>query len=397
MAERTIIIGGGGTGLATAYDLTLQGLDVILFEKGEFTSGTTGRHHGQLHSGARYAVNDPEIGAECMRESTILRAIAPECIEYNQGLFIALNSEDRDYTGLFLDGCGRAGIPTNLVSAEEARGLEPALNPALKAAVKVPDGTIDAFRLPMSFLSSAVHEGAQAFNFTEVVNIDTKNGTIGGVHVKNLQTGEHSYYKADAVVNAAGPWAGTIASMADCSLKITPAPGTMIAINSRLCDMVISRLRPPGNGDILVPQRQHCIIGTTEWTTGEPDFVFPRDEDIDFLLDSGEAMVPGFRNQPVIAQWAAARPLVGEVEKDENAQTTESGPATRGLPRSFSVINHEENAHGFFTIIGGKATVLRAMAERCTDTVLDYFGRQRRMSTDSRRLLSWREFYRRGL
>lgn len=74
MAERVVIIGGGGTGSATACDLSLQGLDVILFEKGEFTSGTTGRHHGQLHSGARCAVDAPEIGAECIKRKICRKA-----------------------------------------------------------------------------------------------------------------------------------------------------------------------------------------------------------------------------------------------------------------------------------------------------------------------------------
>ena len=83
---RVCIIGGGGTGAALAYDLSLRGLSVILYEKGEFTSGTTGRHHGQLHSGARYAVADRAIARECMEETLILRRIVPEAIEYNGGV-----------------------------------------------------------------------------------------------------------------------------------------------------------------------------------------------------------------------------------------------------------------------------------------------------------------------
>jgi len=66
-----VIIGGGGTGAATAYDLALRGFTVALFERGELTSGTTGRHHGQLHSGARYALGDTRIAQECMAETRI--------------------------------------------------------------------------------------------------------------------------------------------------------------------------------------------------------------------------------------------------------------------------------------------------------------------------------------
>ncbi|TXT41704.1 MAG: glycerol-3-phosphate dehydrogenase, partial [Spirochaetes bacterium] len=68
---RVCVIGGGGTGAALAYDLALRGFDVTVLEKGELTSGTTGRHHGQLHCGARYAWADPNIAMECYEESLV--------------------------------------------------------------------------------------------------------------------------------------------------------------------------------------------------------------------------------------------------------------------------------------------------------------------------------------
>ena len=91
-----LIVGGGGTGGALAHDLTLRGLKVTLVERGEFTSGTTGRHHGLLHSGARYAVNDRESAVECIEENTILRRICPGTFEENDGLFVAVTDEDMD-------------------------------------------------------------------------------------------------------------------------------------------------------------------------------------------------------------------------------------------------------------------------------------------------------------
>ena len=77
LTSHVLIVGGGGTGGALAHDLTLRGLRVTLVERSEFTSGTTGRHHGLLHSGARYAVNDRESAVECIEENTILRRICP--------------------------------------------------------------------------------------------------------------------------------------------------------------------------------------------------------------------------------------------------------------------------------------------------------------------------------
>jgi glycerol-3-phosphate dehydrogenase len=77
---RACIIGGGGTGAALAWDLAQRGFAVSLFEKGELCSGTTGRHHGQLHCGARYATGDRNIARECYAETLILRRIAREAI-----------------------------------------------------------------------------------------------------------------------------------------------------------------------------------------------------------------------------------------------------------------------------------------------------------------------------
>src|SRR5512132_161143 len=93
---RVLVVGGGGTGAALAHDLVLRGVGVTLVERGELTSGTTGRHHGLLHSGARYAVGDQESAVECIQENRILRRIAPDSFEANGGLFVALTDEDLD-------------------------------------------------------------------------------------------------------------------------------------------------------------------------------------------------------------------------------------------------------------------------------------------------------------
>ena len=85
-----LIVGGGGTGGALAHDLALRGAKVTLVERGELTSGATGRHHGLLHSGGRYAVNDRESAVECIEENQILRRICPGDVEENDGLFVAV-------------------------------------------------------------------------------------------------------------------------------------------------------------------------------------------------------------------------------------------------------------------------------------------------------------------
>lgn len=380
------IIGGGGTGIAAAYDLALNDIPVLLVERGEFTSGTTGRHHGQLHSGARYAVGDREIARECMEETRILKRIAPQAIEFNGGYFVALNSEDEAYGDLFVPACTEAGIPTRRLSGDEVREIEPALSKDITMAVEVPDGSIDAYRLPMSFLASALALGIEARRFTRVEEIRPEGAGLA-VLLKDLTDGKMSERRVSAAVNAGGPWAGKIASLAGCALAITPAPGTMIACKGRMVDRVISRLRPPGNGDILVPHRKQTIIGTTEWTTDDPESLLPRQEDFAFLMSEGEKMLSGYAQATQVAAWAAARPLAGN--------GFSAADESRGLSRDFEARHHAaEGVPGFFSCIGGKATVLRAMGATVSDAVLDYLGKKRIKSSADYPLRSWREAFR---
>src|SRR5512133_4226073 len=89
-----IIIGAGFTGTATAHDLALRGCDVTVVERGDICNGTSGRTHGLLHSGGRYAVKDQESAIECIDENMILRRIMPDLLELDGGLFVALTEED---------------------------------------------------------------------------------------------------------------------------------------------------------------------------------------------------------------------------------------------------------------------------------------------------------------
>ncbi|MBC7224215.1 MAG: FAD-dependent oxidoreductase, partial [Anaerolineae bacterium] len=183
-------------------------------ERGEIASAASGRHHGLLHSGARYALTDLESARECIQENTILRRIAPGAFELNDGLFVAITEEDLALREAFLAGCEAAGIPARPLSPQGALRREPNLNPNLLAAVQVPDGTCDAWRLVARFLASARAAGAEVRPYHEVVDVLVQAGRVTGVEVQD-HTRQRTYrLEADLVVNAAGPWAGQIAAMA---------------------------------------------------------------------------------------------------------------------------------------------------------------------------------------
>jgi glycerol-3-phosphate dehydrogenase len=319
--EHVIIIGGGGTGAALAHDLTLRGFKVSLIEKGALLSGTSGRHHGLLHSGARYAVHDPVAAQECIVENRILRQIAPASIEQNDGLFVAIDDADLAYKTTFLQSCNAHGIPTREITPEHARAIEPALNPELQLAVQVPDATMDAWRLPLQFLATAKAKGADIHHFSEVIGIHQKTGVVTGVQILDHKSLKIHDLQGDMVVNATGAWSGKISAMVDINVPIQPAPGVMVALNSRLTHMVINRLQPAGQGDILVPQRRLSIIGTSFWLADDPDVLeLPRGH-VQKMVGMGAELVPAAQHTPIQSAWLAVRPLLGNTGAN-NAQPT---------------------------------------------------------------------------
>ncbi len=385
--RRVCIVGGGGTGAALAYDLALRGIEVILLEKGELTSGTTGRHHGQLHSGARYAWADRTIARECYEETLILRRIVPEAIEYNGGFFIALSDDEADLAPEFIAACMEAGIPARETPAARALELEPGMNPALKRAVWIPDGSFDAFRLPLAFFAASRRFGAVVRPWCEVMGFEVQAGRV--VAARILDRGADPFredrIEADYFVSATGAWAGKLAALAGLDVPITAAPGTMVAVRGRFVDRVVSRLRRPSDGDIVVPQRGLSIIGSTQRATDNPEALVPPPQDIRRLIADATALVPAFGTAAVQASWAAARPLAGRSGADEG----------RSISRDFAVLDHaqRDGVAGIATIIGGKATVLRAMAEKTADAVCAHLGVMAECETARYALPSWRECY----
>ena len=123
-----IIIGGGATGAGTARDCSRRGIKTLLLERFDISTGATGRNHGLLHSGARYAVTDKESAEECIKENMTLRKIASHCVEETDGLFLSLPEDDLSYQAKFVESCKQAGIRADIIDPKEALRLEPSAN-----------------------------------------------------------------------------------------------------------------------------------------------------------------------------------------------------------------------------------------------------------------------------
>ena len=374
-----IIIGAGSTGSALAHDLALRGLDVTVIERAGVASGTTGHNQAQLHSGARYAVVDPESAWECIQENRILRYIAPGALELNEGLFVAISDEELAYTHPFLEACQECGIPAREVPVAQALRREPMLNPEVLAAIQIPDGVFDPYRLCLSFLATAQSKGAKVHTFTEITGI-----VAGSCQVKALdrQSGKEQSLTADAIVNATGPWVGRVASLAGIEVEVEPSAGAMVTVDKRVCNQVLNLLAPPGDGDIIVPQRNTSILGTTSWTVADPDDIAIPPDHIRLIFSVAERLVPGVRNFAMRGVMAAARPLLKL-----------PGASGRSATRGFACLQHSaQGAPGFFSVVGGKTTTARLMAEKIGDQVAAYLNWDTPCNTRTTPLLSHRKW-----
>lgn len=373
LETQIVVIGGGATGTAVLRDLAMRGLNAMLFERGNLSEGTTGNFHGLLHSGGRYAVKDPEAAVECRHETQILRRIAPRAIEDTGGFFITLNDEDEAFLPRFLEGCANTGIPTEVISGEEARRLEPALSPKVRQAVIVPDGSIDGWDLCTGNVASAkVHGGVRVFLYTPVTEILRKGDQVVGVKAVDRTSGEEYLVHADYVVSATGPWAAKVAALGNVKIMMSLSKGTMVALDSRPLKRAINRCHHPSDGDIIVPVGTTIVLGTTSVDIEDPDNFVIEEWEIDKMLDECIQMVPMIEDMHVQRNFASIRPLYEPPAEGEGKEKTTGIEVSR----VFYILEHEEldSVGGFVTITGGKLTSSRLMGEKTVDLICAKMG-----------------------
>ena len=371
-----VVIGGGSTGAGVVRDVAMRGFRTVLVERFDIAQGTSGRFHGLLHSGGRYIASDPESATECAEENEIVKRINSNAVEATGGLFVVTSQDDEEYADKFLERAAAAKVPAQEISVAEALKREPRLDPKLKRAFEVLDGSVDGWQMVWGAIRSAEAYGAQVMTYNKVTKIEREGDRISAVIVHNVRTGEDTRIECQFVLNCGGPWAGQIAAMADChGVDVVPGAGIMIAMNFRLTQTVLNRCIWPADGDIIVPDHPVCIIGTTDLKADDPDkLTIPADQ-VQQMFDAGEAMVPGFRKARAVHAWAGARPLV----KDSRVAATD----TRHMARGMSVIDHNsrDGVYGMLTIAGGKLTTYRLMAERIVDIMCEEMGEKRECRT----------------
>lgn len=373
---QVVVIGGGATGVGVLRDLALRGIKAILVEQRDLGHGTTHRNHGLLHSGGRYAVKDQEAAIECIQENYILKRTLPGSVDASGGFFAKVPEDPDDYVKQWLEGCKKAGIPTEEIPIAQALKEEPYLAKNVEAVYRVPDGGLDGFTLVVDVVADAVTHGAKALTYHEVVGFLIDQNKVRGVLARDYYTGEIKEIHADMVVNAAGPWGGKIGEMAGVPIHLINNKGMLVIFSHRFNKHVINRLHKSSDGDIFVPAHNVTIFGTTGINVDDPEDTSLDRQEMEGMLAHGFPVVPSIYDMRFIRAFSGSRPLY-----QESADTSDS--SGRNVSRGMALLDHStrDGLDNFVTITGGKLTTFRLMAEKTVDLVCEKLGVSAKCST----------------
>ncbi len=363
-----LVIGGGATGTGVVRDLAMRGFNSVLVERSDLATGTTGRYHGLLHSGGRYAVKDPQAARECIEENRILRRIMPQCIEDTGGFFVVTPWDSPEYAPMFVQGCRNAGIPLEEVPVGQMMREEPLLNPKITHCYRVPDAAADSWLAADLNAKSAREYGAAILRYHKTIKLLREGDRVVGAVCLDIARDEEVTIHADFVVNTSGAWAGQITGSIGVPVHIVPGKGVMLAANHRILNTVVNRCKMPSDGDILVPIHTVTVIGTTDVHVSDPDRFAIEPWEVRLMLEEGDKLVPGFKDMRMLRAWAGVRPLYQESQIKD----------TRDITRAFVLLDHEQRdgVAGLVTITSGKWTTYRKMAEVTADLVCSKLGQE---------------------
>lgn len=358
-----LVIGGGATGTGTARDLAMRGVDVTLIDRDGLCSGTSGKSHGLLHSGARYAESDPEGAAECIEESRVLRDIAGACLDETGGLFVGLAEDDAAYFEEKRAACEEVGIPVEEIDLAAARELAPGLAEDVERVMRVPDGVVYPSRLVAANALDAEDHGADIHPHAPLESLHVEDGAVTEARVGGSVD---DTIRPEYVVNAAGAWAGTVAEMAGLDVEMQPTRGVMVSVEYDELGPVLNRCRDPDDGDIVVPHGSEAVLGTTSVPVNDPDDYEEARWEVETSVEECAAMLPAVADAPVVREWWGVRPLYAPDEDERGG---------RGISRGFFRLDHaNDGVDNAVSVVGGKLTTYRMMAESTADLVCDRLG-----------------------
>ena len=382
-----IVIGAGINGAGIARDAALRGLRLLILDKGDVASGTTSWSTRLIHGGLRY-LEHGEIGLvrESLRERERLLRIAPHLV---RPLPLLLPIYRGDQRGRWLIRAGMVAYDVlshgkslpghRMLDRATALGRAPGLaEPGLLGAALYHDAQVEyAERLALENVTDARKHGAEVRTYHQVTEILTENGRVTGVAGNDVLTGEPFRYAAPLVVNVAGPWVDkvlTSSNLVQRSRLIGGSKGSHIVVDpfpGAPRDALYAEARQDGRPFFIIPWNDLYLIGTTDTRyDGNLDKVVAEEWEIDLLLAETNRVIPAAKltRESVRYTYAGVRPLPYTPDESE-------GEITRRHIMHDHELEATGAARGLISIVGGKLTTYRELAEQCVDLVVGKLGR----------------------
>ena len=377
------VIGAGINGAGIARDAALRGLSVVIFDKGDVCNGTSWASSRLIHGGLRYLeYGEIPLVFESLHERRHLRRIASHlvkplriCIPIYRGakrgrLLIKLGLLGYDLLSW------RKPLPHHkMLSEDEIRAREPGLRQeSLRAAACYYDAQVTyAERLVLENVLAARAAGAEVMTYSEVTGIEVRGGTVVSLTCEDAVTGHQTRFAPKTVVNAAGPWVDSVLDRTGQRMPelIGGTKGSHIVVSpfeGAPRDAFYVEAETDGRPFFILPWNGLFLIGTTDIRyDGDPANVHASREEVDYLLEETNRVFPAARLtvDDVHYAYAGVRPLPQRTHGPESAIT-----------RRHIIKSHRRAAHGLFSIVGGKLTTYRNLAEQTVDKIGKALGRR---------------------
>ena len=365
-----VIIGGGASGLGIAVDASRRGYKTLLLEKYDFGKGTSSRSTKLIHGGVRYLQNgDITLVIESLKERGILKRNAPHLVKDLSFVIPTYDWWASPFYGIGMKiydmMAGKLGLGKSIIiSKEETEKLIPNVNKkGLRGGVIYHDGQFDDSRMAITLALSANSKKTALINYCNVDGLIKKDNEITGLNFTDSINSKKYQINSKVVINATGVFAEEIIRMDQPKIEkmIQPSQGVHIVLERKFLKSKHAILIPQtSDGRVLfaVPWKDYVVVGTTDThvknASEEPA---PLKEEIDFILkNASKYMTIKPKREDITSVFAGLRPLAATSNKQ----------STKEVSRSHKI---DISPSGLISVLGGKWTTYRKIAEDTVDTL----------------------------
>lgn len=386
-----IVIGGGASGLGVAVDAVSRGYHTLLLEQADYAKGTSSRSTKLVHGGVRYLQQgNISLVREALHERGIMYRNAPHLVTNLAFIVPRYKWWEGPFYGI---GLKLYDLLAGALNLEKSRSLSPAETLAcipnledddLNGGTEYHDGQFDDSRMCATLMRTAADLGAIMVNYAEVTRVlHDEDGHVCGVVFNDVESSERIEVQGKVVVNATGVFSNTVRHMDDPEAEsvVEPSRGVHLVLDKSFLSGNTAIMVPhTDDGRVLfvIPWHERCLVGTTDEHAPEP-VLEPRatDEEIEFILrNAARYLERDPSRDDVLSVFAGLRPLVRH-----------EGKATKKISREHEVLL---SPNGLVSIIGGKWTTYRKMADDVMDHAIDVGGLDRRACvSDALHLRGW--------